>query len=356
MRLTAVVCAAGTLLLPGITAQGPVPDAKPIPRMQAIPLPYDQISFQRDEKEIARYHFSPTLRRPFLYPVIGPSGRTLTRMGHPGDPYGHSHHNSVWIAHNNVNGIDFFSDQNRRNSGRIVWDHTESLEDGEDRASAVTVANWTARDGRVLLRDTRRVLVTALPRGEWMLVIDLALEAGNEDVTFGGGDAFGLFAVRVAKQLAAYFGGGRIRNSEGAEGEPAIFRKPARWVDYSGMAAAGVPEGLTLLDHPMNPNHPSRFHVREDGWMSALLAKDDPIVVPRGKTLHLRYGVYVHSGVPPLRQLDARFAEFAATPMKLPYGPPKSERDCLHGQHRRFTIPRTFSSAGDCRSYFQTGR
>jgi hypothetical protein len=346
----------GALLMGGIVAQSPMPDAKPIARMQAIPLPDDQISFQRDEKELARYHFSPTLRRPFIYPVIGPSGRTLTRMGHPGDPYTHSHHNSIWISHSNVNGVDFFSDHNRRNPGRIIWERTEDLEDGDEHASALSVANWTAQDGRVLLRDTRVVLVTTLPNGEWMLIVDLSLRAENDDVTFGGGDSFGLFSVRVVKQLAAYFGGGRIRNSEGAEGEPAIFRKPARWVDYSGMVAAGIPEGITLFDHPMNPNYPARFHVREDGWMSALLAKEKPVVVPRGETLHLRYGAYIHAGVPAIEQLNERFTQFVATPIKQPYGPPKTERDCLHGQHRRFTIPRTFSSTQDCWSYIRTGK
>jgi hypothetical protein len=152
------------LLLVGVNAaQSPAQDARPIPRVQAIPLPDEKISFQREEKEIARYHFGPTLKRPFIYPVIGPSGRPLTRMGHPGDPYTHSHHNSIWISHSDVNGVDFFSDHNRRNPGRIVWLRTEDLEDGDDRASATTAANWTAQDGRVLLRETRQVLVRLLP-------------------------------------------------------------------------------------------------------------------------------------------------------------------------------------------------
>ncbi|MHC4329832.1 MAG: DUF6807 family protein [Planctomycetota bacterium] len=56
---------------------------KPVPRMQVVPMPYDQASFQRDGVELTRYHFGPGLHRPFLFPVSGPSGRSLTRMGHP---------------------------------------------------------------------------------------------------------------------------------------------------------------------------------------------------------------------------------------------------------------------------------
>src|SRR5688572_31231466 len=77
-------------------------DAKPVPRAQAVPQPSAQVSFQREGFEIARYHFGPDLRRPFVFPVIGPSGRSLTRMGHPRDPASHSHHNPVWVSHNDV--------------------------------------------------------------------------------------------------------------------------------------------------------------------------------------------------------------------------------------------------------------
>jgi hypothetical protein len=53
-------------------------EPKSVPRMQAVPMPYHQASFQRDGVELARYHFGPALHRPFLFPVIGPSGRSLT--------------------------------------------------------------------------------------------------------------------------------------------------------------------------------------------------------------------------------------------------------------------------------------
>src|SRR5947209_7266520 len=94
-----------------------LPDARPVPRMQVIPLPEAQASFQRDGEELTRAHFGRDLRRPFLFPIIGIAGRSLTRLGHPHDPEGHSHHNSVWVAHDSVNGESFWGD---RGSGRIV--------------------------------------------------------------------------------------------------------------------------------------------------------------------------------------------------------------------------------------------
>ena len=60
----------------------------------------------------------------------------------------------------------------------------------------------------------------------------------------------------------------------------------------------GAREGITLMDHPANYNHPSVFHVRDDGWMgSALTFGGDKVIMPN-QPLVLRYGLYIHRGVP----------------------------------------------------------
>ena len=317
--------------------------------MQAVPQPYDQVSFQRDGREILRYHFAPTLARPFLFPVIGPSGRELTRMGHPGDPDGHSHHNSIWISFNKVNGADFWSD---RSGARIVHQRVEHLEDGDTRALVITQAEWRDKTGKALLRERRHTIVDLLPEGEWLLTLDLAL-TGNAVFEF---DGFGPIGVRVAKSISTHFGGGEIRNSEGGVNEAAIFLKRARWADYSGQVAAGVVEGLTLFDHPKNPSHPSHFHVREDGWMGAMLTREGAVAVTPEKPLRLRYGLYVHSGKPSASTLDAQWKRFAEAPLRPPLGPPATAADCQHGDHKRYTAPREFKSGAECVSFVKTGR
>src|SRR4051794_21222913 len=115
------------------------PEPRPVPRVQAIPLPNQEISFQRHGEEIARYHFGPDLRRPFVFPLIGPAGRSLTRMGHPRDPESHSHHNSIWVSHHDVNGISFWED---RAPGKIVHRRVLRFDDGTDAASVLTENTW----------------------------------------------------------------------------------------------------------------------------------------------------------------------------------------------------------------------
>src|SRR5687767_8224584 len=75
---------------------------KPVPQVQVVPQPYAQAAVEVDRFEITRYHFGSDLKRPFVFPVLGPSGASLTRMGHPRDPNSHSHHNSVWVSHHKV--------------------------------------------------------------------------------------------------------------------------------------------------------------------------------------------------------------------------------------------------------------
>ena len=108
---------------------------KPVPRMQVIPIPYHQASFQRDGVEIARYHFGSSLNRPFIYPVIGPSGRYLTRISHPHDPIGHRHHYSIWLAHHKINDIDFWSESDK--TGKQVHQNFLKFEDEPDFARMI---------------------------------------------------------------------------------------------------------------------------------------------------------------------------------------------------------------------------
>lgn len=287
---------------------GAVAAADP-PRMQAVPQPYRQISFQRDGAEIARYHFGGDLDRPFVFPVIGPSGRSLTRMGHPHDPVGHSHHNSIWISHQKVNGMDFWVD---RSGARIVHQRIEAIEDGPEEAAVRCLNAWIGTNGVTLLHERRRTCVQVLPDGEWMMIVDVQIEAADADVTFGQ-TPFGLVGVRMAKSIGVKDGGGSLRNSEGGVNEAGTFRKPARWIDYTGPIAAGVTNGIALMDHPGNPNHPTVFHTRDDGWMGSCLTFDGPRVVTKSAPLRLRYGLWVHAGAPVPAAVEERWKAFAGT-------------------------------------------
>ena len=307
------------VLLIGINApaQEALLTPKPVPRMQVIPMPYHQASFQRNGIELTRYHFGPGLHRPFLFPVIGPSGCCLTRMGHPHDPESHSHHNSVWISHNDVDGISFWSD---RGGGKIFHKRIVKFEDAGECSSIVTENQWVANEGKVLLFETRKVTVLLLESSEWLLIIDMEFKTNNRTITLGK-TPFGMIGVRMAKTIGVNDGGGTIRNSEGAVNEKEVFWKRAKWVDYCGAVTNEKLEGITLFDHPDNPNFPAYFHVRNDGWMGASLTFDGPRKIQPNEPLCLRYGLYIHSDMKTRDAIEARWKQFtkiSATKLEHP--------------------------------------
>ena len=79
-------------------------------RCQTKPLDRQRFSVEIDGRLVTVWNFEESSPRPYFYPIRGPLGGELTRMGHPG-AYDHDHHRSDWFAHNKVMGVDFWADE-----------------------------------------------------------------------------------------------------------------------------------------------------------------------------------------------------------------------------------------------------
>ena len=308
------------LFLIPISLLSQVPDFKPVPHVQAVPLPHHVTSFQLDGRELTALHFDPLDMRPFWYPILGSKEMSLTRMGHPHDPLTHSHHNSVWISHNSVNELDFWGDQ-AKSQGRIIPVEVsrEGYEDGDSSASMRMVNHWVNEaDQTIQLREIRRTEIRPINGAQsWFMIIDLELAPQKGKTATFGATGFGLVAVRVAKSIGVHDGGGRILNSEGQINEEQVFRKPARWCDYSGRISNAVDglAGITLMNHPMNPHNPTAFHVRNDGWMGCCLSLDTPVEVTESQKLRVRYALWVHDGIPKQEEIEHQWQAFVSLPV-----------------------------------------
>ncbi len=315
MHRTLETCLAGWLLLTSaVAAQEPFA----LKRCEILPLPRQQVSFQVDGQEKAGWHFGSEYPRPFFYPFNGPSGVSLTRMGHPG-AQNHDHHRSVWLAHNSVGGADFWSDSSQ---ARVRQKHWYAYRDGDDEAVMASACGWYDGSGKEIMEQDLVAALIAMDDGEHALEIQITLRppTGAASVELGKTN-FGFLAIRVAKTLSVHFGGGRLVSSEGVEGEEAIFGKPARWMDYSGPIAVGtgaqrraVVEGITCFDHPSNPRYPTPWHVRQDGWMGAAFCLQEGYTITTGGALVLRYLLHAHRGAYDEARARAVHAAFAQRP------------------------------------------
>ncbi len=294
----------------------------PFPAVQVLPDASDRVWVSHDNRNLLGYCYSGQYRKPFFYPVSGPSGRSVTRLGHPRDfGGGHDHHRSLWIEHENVNDVcfetehlHFFAgtDSPLVGIGRIVHDRFLRQEDGPVYARLEMAVAWVSHEGEVLLNEIRRVRVCPLAGGEQLIDFDLTFVPQVEQVTFGQ-STFGILAARVAHSLESGRGGGRILNARGALNEEEVHRQRAEWCDYSGPVNPNETNGIAILGHPENLHYPHTFHVRDDGWMCAAPFGRHAKTIHSGETLRFRFRVYVHDGDEATR-IAARHAEFAQPP------------------------------------------
>ncbi|HEX6987075.1 MAG TPA: PmoA family protein [Planctomycetaceae bacterium] len=287
----------------------------PLPRCRVVPMPDDQVAFIVDGVERTRWHFGARHPGPFFYPLAGPSGEPLTRMGHPGAP-NHDHHRSVWLGHEKVAGVDFWS---HGTAARIRQHQWLAYQSGDDEAVMAVRLGWfDGHDPRELVTQDLVVAVRPGDGGETLVELHATFLPTSETLEFGRTN-FGPLGVRVAESISVHFGGGTITGSDGGTGERDLFGLPNRWMDYSGPVRTGdrgeiVAEGITLFDHPSNPNHPAKWHVREDGWMGPSLCRDAPVVTSRGEPLAVRYLLHAHGGPVDPGRAEEIFRDFAARP------------------------------------------
>ena len=266
------------------------------PRMQAVPVPESKLSIQRDGTEVLGYQYgtySDHSARPFFFPVIGPSGRCLTRLGHPHDPVGHHHHYSVWLAYHFINDVNFWSDE--RTSGKQVHQRFSRLFDGPVLAGFEAVVDWQTPDNQPIMREIKRARVYTQSDDELLIDLQFSFLAVNEAIQLKK-TSFGFLGVRMAKSIGVFDGSGLIQNSEGAVNEREVFHRPASWCDYSGLVTDAVRNGIAIFDHPDNPHYPSHWHVRSDGWMSPCHFLHNHHQIGSDETLQLNYRLLVHNG------------------------------------------------------------
>ena len=253
--------------------------------------------------------------KPYLWPVIGPTGKAMTRA-YPmktveGEQHDHPHHRSIYFGHEVVNGSDtwheaatfsFLTPHRAAKLGAIV--HREFLDARADADKAVIVAanDYNGADGKKTMEDIRRLTFKVV--GDTR-VIDYEIEfiASAGPVTFDDRKDAG-FSVRVPSSMAVDSKkGGRIITSEGLT-DAAAWGKRAKWCDYYG-PVEGETLGIAMLNHPSSYNFPTPWHVRTYGLLTAnafgqrSLNKTEPDgkkQLQTGERLVLRHRIIFHKG------------------------------------------------------------
>jgi hypothetical protein len=107
------------------------------------------------------------------------------------------------------------------------------------------------------------------------------------------------------------FTGGAIRTSEGREGEPAAMGKTSPWLAFAGeLDERDGSATLLFVPDPGNPGGDPYWFVRGEPFaaVNPSLAYYDPLELPAGETLRLRYRLVVADGVWDHERIEAYLA------------------------------------------------
>lgn len=264
------------------------------------------VTARQDSFELAgsiRLYAGQQWDKPFLYPIQTVSGKTLSR-GWPlepreGDSNDHVWHRGFWYGHGSINGADFWREQGREKTARLILTSAPKL---SERAAALELA-MTPPDGKPIGHMGQAFRFT--DRGSLRMLdatISIRADAGVP-LIFGDSDDGG-FAFRLCEAFREDRGA-IIRNSEGLSTSKEVWGKPARWVVYSAVIG-GTTAGVALFDHPSNLRHPTRWHARGYGLNAANpfalksftkdSAADGSYTLPTGQTLVFTYRAVIFEG------------------------------------------------------------
>jgi len=264
--------------------------------------------------------------KPILYPVIGPTGKAMTRnypmdreaglKGDPTEKSDHPHHRSFWLTHGEVNHSDFWLES--AGSPKLGYELHRGFDKlaGGERGVIVARIDWVDKQQNKVLEEVRTFTFSA-DNDSRTIDVDSVLSATEGPVTFGDTKE-GSFGLRVPGTMKVDAKkGGKIVNSEGQANADA-WGKRAEWVDYQG-PVEGDALGIAILNHPSSFRHPTWWHVRTYGLFAANpfgvkdfeRSGDGSHTLAKGESLKLRHRVVFHKGDEKQADIAGRFQAYA---------------------------------------------
>lgn len=281
------------------------------------------IQVQIDGQRFTDYHYQD-VSRPFLYPILGPGGVHLTRRWPqeevPNEERDHPHHHALWWSHGLANDIDFWSEGAK--AGRTVHQKFLEVKSGKKVGRLRSLNEWRSKEGQVIATDERTLKFHRSPAEARLMDFEITIHASNGDLVLGDTKE-GTLAIRIAesmrlKQPKNQPGAGHIVMSTGDK-DGDTWGKRAAWCDYYG-PSEGRTVGITIMDHPTNPRHPTWWHVRDYGLFAAnpfgihdfekKPKGTGDLKVAAGSKVTFRYRFLFHDGDTTAAHVAERFAEY----------------------------------------------
>jgi hypothetical protein len=276
----------------------------------------DGVLVEVNGKPFTALHFGLQTGKPYLHPLLTISGgpdpvtRGFPVDPLPGDSTDHPNHRGLAIGAEEVNGEDFWDNELEsrgpgKGKGTIEFQEITEATGGDERGTLAILAHWISSQGKLWLIERRKMIFYAKPATMRTLDLDIELEA-NEPVAFTDHQS-AIIGLRLALPFDTHYDGW-VTNADGGVNEPGVRGRRSPWLLWTGITSGGQRMGVALLDHPGNLNHPTRWQVRDKGYLMAnpfggrIFAQFDPTAakenaaysMKKGDKLRLRYRLLIY--------------------------------------------------------------
>ena len=261
--------------------------------------------------------------KPYFYPVrVAGQEAELAALS----PADHPWHRGLWFTWKLINEVNYWEEnpKTRLSAGRTNIKNIAVMLNKDYSAKIILEISYAPEAKPEVLTETRIISISAPNKsGNYFMDWNLDFKAGNELVVLDrtppqsqGGPVYGGYAglsLRASQNLTQplYSDATGWKNSQGLVGHG----QRAQWMDLSGVldAKTKVKGGITMFNHPVNPNSPVPWYVYEDkqfSFINAALLFDKPLTLKPTEQLKLAYRVFIHSGVISNNVIDQAYKSY----------------------------------------------
>jgi hypothetical protein len=238
-------------------------------------------------------------RSSYFHPVYGLDGEVLT----DDFPKDHENHRGLHWAWPHIKiddqEVDLWSLRDIRHEfQRWLAKETNS------KSAVLGVENgWFIGDKRVMREQVKATVYPAASQGRF-IDLELTLTPERSPISLWGaeGKSYGGLTLRFGPRSKTIVTVPSGRSSQ----DLLITRLP--WADLSGdLRGNDDLSGAAVFVHPKHPDYPPTWMTREYGLLAVGWPGITPQSLPAGKTVLLRYGIWIHRGVPETAEIQKAY-------------------------------------------------
>jgi hypothetical protein len=246
----------------------------------------------------------------FVHPVHTPAGLVVTDLA----PADHPHHRGLFFGWVQVSGVapgDWWGwGAKAPKEGRAIVNREARVTDAGPKGVVLRLINSWRADEETVLRERLTLTAGAAP-GCHVLDFEYKFTSPVREAVVVAQSPFGGFCYRGRPlgQLEVTGPDGPVTFKDSVHTRSETNWPPTRWYDFTYRGESGV-GGAAVMDHPGNPL--SSWHgVRSIHMLNPCIVAEDPVEIPFGEPLFLRYRLVAHDGPAAAVDLPALYEAFS---------------------------------------------